>query len=203
MVKWQFVLTRCKNEGYSKVSAKTVRAPATRGLQSQAALVQLIALNLVPNLSQTCPTWGLVLGLKTSISGFVAVYLYYTSYNHTFFSHLVRVITQVLLMWQGFVSKRDTECAGFRVSLAEKNPDWLGKDMIETVRSTVTKFSTGYTVPNLLGSQVFLGYFHIFTKGPWSFFFDQFFHHGFHAWPISILYIFLHGSSTKAQWIWR
>ena len=39
MVKWQFLLKWCKNAGYSKVSAKTTRAPATRGLQSQAALV--------------------------------------------------------------------------------------------------------------------------------------------------------------------
>ena len=47
----------------------------------------------------------------------------------------------------------------FRDSLAGENPDWLGEAMIETVRSTVTKFSTGYTVPNLLGSQVFLGFY--------------------------------------------
>ena len=38
-VKWQFLLKWRKHAGYSKVSAKTVRAPATRGLQSQAALV--------------------------------------------------------------------------------------------------------------------------------------------------------------------
>ena len=41
MVKWQFLLLLKwrKNVGYSKVSAKTVRAPATRGLHSQATLV--------------------------------------------------------------------------------------------------------------------------------------------------------------------
>ena len=39
LVKWQFLLKWCKNAGYSKVSAKTMCAPATRGLQSQAVLV--------------------------------------------------------------------------------------------------------------------------------------------------------------------
>ena len=63
VVKWQFLLKWCKNVGYSKVSAKTVRAPATRGLQSQATLVSAHRIeSCEPNLSQTCPTRGLFLG---------------------------------------------------------------------------------------------------------------------------------------------
>ena len=34
VVKWQFLLNWCKNASYSKVSAKTVRAPASHGLQA-------------------------------------------------------------------------------------------------------------------------------------------------------------------------
>lgn len=44
----------------------------------------------------------------------------------------------------------------FRDYLVDENPDWLGEVMIENVDSTVTKFSKGYTVPNLLGPQVFI-----------------------------------------------
>ena len=56
----------------------------------------------------------------------------------------------------GFVDRWDTQ--DFRDYLAEENPEWLGQVMIETVESTVTKFSKGYTVPNLLGPQVFPGF---------------------------------------------
>ena len=73
--KWQFLSKWCNNAGYSKLSAKTVRAPATRGVQSQAALVSAhrIETSEQSNLSLMEPLFGV---LKTSISGFVAVGLH-------------------------------------------------------------------------------------------------------------------------------
>ena len=64
------LIPRCKNEGWSKVSAKTMRAPATRRLQSQAALLQLSALNLLSKVQALAdvPYVGFVFG-----TSFVAV----------------------------------------------------------------------------------------------------------------------------------
>ena len=127
--------------------------------------------------------------------------LYIRIIHHTFFSHLVWVITQVLRMWRGFVAWWDIVFAGIpRFSrrresrLAgrshDRNCPFYSDEIFHRLHGA--KFVGVSGVPWLL-----------FTKGPWSLFFDQFFHHGFHAWPINILYIFLHGISTKAQWIWR
>ena len=76
VVKWQFLLKWCKNVGYSKVSAKTVRAPATRGLQSQATLVsahRIESCEQSPTSHRRALRGACFWGLKTSISGFVAV----------------------------------------------------------------------------------------------------------------------------------
>ena len=74
VVKWQFLLKWCKNVGYSKVSAKTVRAPATRGLQSQATLVSAHRIESCEQSLTDVPYVGPVFGVpKTNISGFVAV----------------------------------------------------------------------------------------------------------------------------------
>ncbi|CAJ1425461.1 unnamed protein product [Effrenium voratum] len=44
----------------------------------------------------------------------------------------------------------------FRKELLERNPDWLGQDMIDEVDDTVQTFVTGYTVENLVGPHVFI-----------------------------------------------
>ena len=44
----------------------------------------------------------------------------------------------------------------FRKELLSKNPEWLGKEMIEEVDDTVQTFVHGYTVDNLTGPQVFI-----------------------------------------------
>lgn len=44
----------------------------------------------------------------------------------------------------------------FRRDLAQRNPEWLGPDMIEEVKYTVATFVQGYTVENLIGPQVFI-----------------------------------------------
>eukprot|EP00438_Fugacium_kawagutii_P027206 Skav221309 [mRNA] locus=scaffold2901:4514:11654:+ [translate_table: standard] len=44
----------------------------------------------------------------------------------------------------------------FRKELLERNPDWLGEDMIEEVDDMVQHFMTGFTVENLIGPNVFI-----------------------------------------------
>ena len=44
----------------------------------------------------------------------------------------------------------------FKRQLVEKNPNWLGKDMIDRVTDVVQTFTTGYTVDNLTVPQVFI-----------------------------------------------
>eukprot|EP00929_Paragymnodinium_shiwhaense_P016844 TRINITY_DN12549_c0_g2_i1.p1 TRINITY_DN12549_c0_g2~~TRINITY_DN12549_c0_g2_i1.p1 ORF type:complete len:952 (+),score=257.98 TRINITY_DN12549_c0_g2_i1:349-2856(+) len=46
----------------------------------------------------------------------------------------------------------------FRQSLLDRNPNWLGEDMIEDVKDAVDNFVHGYTVDNLTGSQVFVNF---------------------------------------------